>query len=242
MDWKFWFSLVVSFIGSLYQVLGYYQVKRSTGEQGALTMNVRRHYVATGIMMLLAWGAVAFDYRDRHFSSQSVIPESLSLLGYDRALAAKSVREGLEQEIKQTSHVWFAAIAGAHLPQLTPEARKKIDRLLLNDPDSQYMKILSGIQLHRGKDFPEDARRSVRLCKNEKIAVKVSGAPFLNVVLFDPGTPRAWARVQEFMPYFLGQQSVVYAVRKEEWPELYDRIESSFTQTWENGKDPEKIH
>src|SRR4051794_28335936 len=102
----------------------------------------RRHIVMAGLLLVI-WAALAFDYRDRHFSSQSVIPESLSLLGYDRALAARSVREGLEQEIKLASHVWFAAIAGAHLPQLTPEARKKIDRVLLNDPDSQYMKILS---------------------------------------------------------------------------------------------------
>jgi hypothetical protein len=170
--------------------------------------------------------------------------------GYDRLIPARSPA-GLEREIQRASHVWFAATAGAHLLQLTPEAREKMDQVVLVDPDSQYMKILADIQKYRGKDFPEDVRRAVRLCKSKEttqrrngreIGVRLSSAPLLNVAIFDPGTEHAWARVQEFIPYFLGQQSMVYAVRKKDWKELYDTIELSFVQTWGNGRDPKGIY
>ena len=77
---------------------------------------------------------------------------------------------------------------------------------------------------------------------DKEIDVRLSSNPVLNVVLFDPETPHAWARVQEFIPYFLGQESLVYTIRKEDWTELYDRIESSFRQAWQSGRNPSETH
>jgi hypothetical protein len=204
--------------------------------------------------VILTLGAAAFNYYDRHYSNRDAMSALFSLPGYDRFILARSSREGAEEGYKRASHVWAASIAGVYFTHLPPESRAKIDRVIFVDPSSASMKILASIQEPRGKDFSTNVERAVDLCtspetkelrkdkETQEIQVRLSSHPVLNVVLFDPGTPHAWARIQEFIPYHLGEESAVYAIRKEEWKDLYNTIEDSFKQTWENGRDPNKIY
>jgi hypothetical protein len=162
--------------------------------------------------------------------------------GYDRVIPARSRQDGIEEGYEKAKQIWAASIAGVYFSHLRDEDRKKVTQVLLVDPDSVLMETLIRIQSLRGEDMPGSVKRAVKICKDEKIEVRLSSHPLLNVVLFDPGTPHAWARVQEFIPYFPGEESAVYAIRKEEWEDLYNKIESSFKQAWKNGRDPIEIH
>jgi hypothetical protein len=160
--------------------------------------------------------------------------------GYDRLIPARSRQDEVEEGYVNASNIWAASIAGVYFAHLRDEDRKKVTQVLLVDPNSALMETLIRIQPLRGEDMPVSVKRAVKICKDEKIEVRLSSHPVLNVVLFDPGTPHAWARVQEFIPYHPGEESVVYAIRKEEWKDLYNTIEDSFKQAWKNGKDPNK--
>jgi hypothetical protein len=162
--------------------------------------------------------------------------------GYDRLIPARSRQDGIEEGYEKAKQIWAASIAGVYFSHLRAEDRKKITQVLLVDPDSALMETLVRIQPLRGEGMPGSVKEAVKICKDEKIEVKLSSHPLLNVVLFDPGTPHAWARVQEFIPYFPGEESGVYAIRKEEWENLYNKIESSFRQAWKNGRDPTDIN
>jgi hypothetical protein len=65
MDWKFWLPLLIAAIGSLCQVLGYYQGKRESLGLGARIL--QRPHIVVGIFMLLTWGAAAFNYSVHSF-------------------------------------------------------------------------------------------------------------------------------------------------------------------------------
>jgi hypothetical protein len=230
-------SAIGSVVKAIYAALDYH---RKGAMESSGSSNPKRHYITLALLALIAWGAVGFGYYDRYYSSRDAMSALFSLPGYDRLIQARSSREGAEEGYEKATHIWAASITGHYFALLPHESRKKIDRAIFVDPSSESMKILANIQEPRGDRFSEDVEDAVALCKSEKIDVRLSSHPVLNVVLFDPETDHAWARVQEFIPYHLGEESVVYAIRKEEWKDLYKTIEDSFEQTWENGKDPNK--
>jgi hypothetical protein len=69
VDWGFWVPNILLAIQTFYMVLGYYRDRSGTA-QGASP--VRHRYVVMGILLLLTWVAVGFNYYDRHQGVQVV--------------------------------------------------------------------------------------------------------------------------------------------------------------------------
>jgi len=63
MDWKFWLQAFLAGVAALYTVLTYHRGGR-TVSQGRPAM--KRPFVSIGILLLLTWAAIGFDYYDRH--------------------------------------------------------------------------------------------------------------------------------------------------------------------------------
>lgn len=68
INWGLWLPIIFGGIQAVYTVAGYYRDNR-TESQGAVTM--RRRYVIMGVLLLLTWAAVGFDYYDRRYAGSN---------------------------------------------------------------------------------------------------------------------------------------------------------------------------
>jgi hypothetical protein len=214
--------------------------------------------VSTGIFGFSMLGFERFDaWRDRRrVRSQSVlvaeVESTLPSPGsgqlptkwiefYDSRSEKNNIRGDLEKELKNSTKVWFASIAGDQISQLAQsEVLGKFERIIINNPESGHTRKLAGIQPVRGKKFPDIARLAIEVCRQRgKVrALRLSENFVLNVVISDPDELHAWARVQVFLPYFEGHHCPSFIVCRKDRPDLFGRIKESFEKMWEEGKVP----
>jgi hypothetical protein len=171
----------------------------------------------------------------------AIQPKTKPIEFYDSRTEKNSERGDLAKELAQSKRVWFAAIGGSQITDIPDATLQKLDRVLLIDPKSECMRMLIGLQPGRGNIFPHLVDQAIAKCQEKGKEIKLSDGFVLNVIISDPEEPDAWARVQSFIPYYLGQDSPSYVVRKAERPELFKRIKCSFEQMCKNATKPEAL-
>jgi hypothetical protein len=67
-DWKFWVVAISGIVAALYVAVGYHQDRPRDIRSLPTT---RRPYEVMGLLLVLTWAGVGFDYVDRHFGSQA---------------------------------------------------------------------------------------------------------------------------------------------------------------------------
>ena len=126
-----------------------------------------------------------------------------------------SAAGGLATEVRNSARVWLAASAGAPLTA-TDQIMDKLDKVLLTNPDSEFMKRISQLPpAERLELFPALARQAIAPCHTAKKALRGSNHCVGKVVSSDPDDEvRAWARVHVFLPYCLGDAGPSVVVDK----------------------------
>lgn len=195
------------------------------------------------IILILAlaafsWVALFSTYKATKGDTTSISQSNQTVEFYENRTEMAQEGKGIGDEIQNTSRVWVAMIAGAVIPTMPDDLIKRIDRLILIDPQSDSMQILSRIQLERGPRFPAYIKETLEKCRKLNVNVRLSKDPVLNVVIGDPDTPQAWARIQLLIPHVLGQDSPSIKITKENHPRLFETIKNSFLKTWEKSRNP----
>lgn len=192
------------------------------------------------VFIIFVFGSAYWETRSskkkRHDDSlghvDSERTESLGVEFYDDREIMTDRRGGLKKELEGSKELWMSSIAGAHVMHQQEQRLNSLKRVILVNPYSQYMKSLISIHGPNGETFPQMVRDVSRYCQNKNIDIKWSDNPIINVVIGNPNDADAWARVQTFIPYQLGQYCPSYVVTKKEHPDLYNIIKISYERMW----------
>ena len=84
-DWKFWVVAIPGIVAALYIAVGYH---RDRPRDIRSLPTTRRPYGVMGLLLVLTWAGIGFDYVDRHFGSQD---SGLSFHAWDH-YAFKEIR------------------------------------------------------------------------------------------------------------------------------------------------------
>jgi hypothetical protein len=152
MDWN-WLPIVIAAIGSLYQVLSYYQAKRATG-QGAIAM--KSPYVIPGVIMLLTWGAVAYDLYDRRYIQSITIAASNEEIADTIGKWLNRFHLQVQKEDREGTHFSFVVRGQDGVPVTVMRLGKEreqfitfLGRVFISAGDQVRLKALSDQQRER---------------------------------------------------------------------------------------------
>lgn len=156
---------------------------------------------------------------------------------YEDRTAMTKERGGLANELQDVSRAWVSLVAGAHFAVLPDSLVKKIDRLILTDPNSEVIAHLSQLPQYENANFQFHIREAIRRGKSLGLRLKISPIPPSVLIIGEPDGPNAWARMQVFMPYVLGSEQPSFVVNKIGHPQLFQVIKTHFEDMWENSRD-----
>ena len=197
------------------------------------------------VLVIFAVGAIFWtlkkidDWKTKSTRTLSPVPQASqakidTLEFYEDRTAMTKERGGLANELQGVSRAWVSLVAGAHFAVLPDSLVKKIDKLILTNPDSEVIAHLSRFPQYEHANFQFHIRAAIQRGKSLNIPLRVSPIPTSVLIIGEPDEPVAWARMQVFMPYVLGSEQPSFIVRKSDHPQLFQVIKSHFEDMWRN--------
>ena len=144
---------------------------------------------------------------------------------------------GLSTELDGAGSAWAAFETGSHYATLHDDHKRRIKRLILSHPDSEFIRDWTSFDQSTDRavaTIREATRRALALGTQ----VRWRKTHLLNCVIGEPDSLGAWARVQTQLPYIQAARWPGYKVYRKTDAELYDNIRNSFESIWERSEEP----
>jgi hypothetical protein len=233
------FTLLASdAIGLWANVIGHV-VFGATGAAGAQAMSPEGWRVGLAIA---AGAAGAFVLWPLVFRGWRRLQRSLrSIEFYPDRNSKNAARGELVAELQNVRKAWYASESGDYL-RAHVEDLGCLSRVVLLDPESAAMIVYSKRQaqpydVHEHRKTIQDTTRRL-LQPATGVEVRWYDGPLMNVVIADPGSRCAWARVHYQLPGLDGQDWPDFVA---EWGldrRLLENIERGFETIWVQARTP----
>jgi hypothetical protein len=120
---------------------------------------------------------------------------------------------------------------------LNDTLRQKVDRIVLLDPESSSLRSMLEMLADRDEHstYPPAIHQATRYYQASRKRVHWASQRFMNVVIGDPDTKQAWARLQVYLPGREAEDWPNIVVRLRDAPALFTVIKDAYGQLWRLG-------
>lgn len=115
----------------------------------------------------------------------------------------------------------------------------RIRRLILIDPGGRYIDGFAPAFERTRDELSQQIRMATRRAVEAGVDVRWFDGPVFCVVIGDPHSNQAWARVE--IPISLTAQRPGFRIRRETSPELYRGFVEVFERMWQRGRVPNAL-
>ena len=146
------------------------------------------------------------------------------------------VKGGIEKEIQKSKRIWLSAFTAAHVTDNELFKSKKIERLVLLDPNGRHIETFAPHFERKPGALKAQIETATEQARASATEVRWFNGPITPMVIGEPGSGKGWARPE--IPVTRSGERPGFKVWQRSHPDLYATLVDSFESMWENAREP----
>jgi len=171
--------------------------------------------------------------KDRADVASAVLPTVQ--LFEDRA-ALNRTTGGLLKEVATIEHGWLALYVGAHASDTEIFESRRISRLVLIDPEGNFIKSFAPAFERTPEEMRNRIRETTRRAKAFDVDVRWFDGPITSMLIADVGRDGAWARIEVGLPLVSAGVRPGFRITRSRHAIAFEGIKRSYERLWEESK------
>jgi hypothetical protein len=145
---------------------------------------------------------------------------------------------GLQTELARVRHALVMWPAGGSAVPVVDERLLNIKKLLLMNPNLQSGEYATTFRSHDATTVQNGIKDLSRRAQRLKIPVRWYPYPYLSVIINDPSSDTAWARIEILLPGLQGGHRPSIKIMKSSHRRLFENLVQMYDFMWEKSREP----